>query len=294
MESTGLDLSMYGDGLVDVGVSRIPTIKSVSNRPRYHGSPETHHQLLEHGRAVIQKLVEDRRIKDAASPILFHPDLNKRNIFVSDENPAQITAFIDWQSASIEPAFWHADEVPDYAQPVPDPSQRYEYEPKSEACAKAFNICTQFNVPKLAAPRLMDENFFRLFRYCYRTWEDGAVVFREELIEISRRWKALGLAGSCPFSVPGDNEVAAHKKDFRLFEASQQLKHALSNLLNTATDGWVPAAEWEAAKLAHKQAYAQMLEVILNNKQPDDDEPLRSEADLREVWPFDLDKVADR
>lgn len=31
-----------------------------------------------------------------------------------------------------------------------------------------------------------------------------------------------------------------------------------------------------------------MLKAVLENKDPDDDEPIRNEDDLRDIWPFDL------
>lgn len=130
------------------------------------------------------------QIQSAATPVLFHPDLNKRNIFVSED--AIVTGIIDWQSASIESAFWHADDVPDFTMPT---------EPGG-LCAKTFEVCSQFSTPKLSGPRLMDENLFRPFRYSYRTWRDDAVAFRHELIEISRSWKELGFAGSSPYLLP--------------------------------------------------------------------------------------------
>lgn len=74
-------------------------------RPRYHGTVEDHLNLLELGRAVIKQISEDPRIKDASTPTLFHPDLHKKNIFVSNDDPTTIIAIIDWQSAAIEPAF---------------------------------------------------------------------------------------------------------------------------------------------------------------------------------------------
>lgn len=247
-----------------------------------------HHELLENGRAVLRKMANDPQIQDAAIPVLFHPDLHKRNIFVSDDDPTIITAFIDWQSSSIEPAFWYADEVPDFAQPILDPICEDQIEPKSEACAKAFNICTQFFTPKLSKPRLMDEALFRPFLYCYRTWEYGAVAFQEELIQTSRRWKELGLAESCPFPLPNPDELAIHRKNYNLSEAAHQLRRSLSSLLNTASDGWSPSEDWEAMESAHQELFRGMLQEVLENEHPDDDEPIRNEADLREIWPFDL------
>ncbi|KAF1999205.1 hypothetical protein P154DRAFT_577142 [Amniculicola lignicola CBS 123094] len=283
------EFAAYCDGLIDTGISKIPPAGALPQRPRYQGSITTHYELLEYGRAVAKKMAKDPRIQNAATPIIFHPDLHKRNIFVSEADPTVITAIIDWQSTSIEPAFWHADEVPDFAQPISDPSCEDQIEPKSEACAKAFDICTQFLVPKLSVPRSMEEALFRPFRYCYRTWEDGAVAFREELIQTSRCWKELGLAESCPFPLPSPDEYAVHRKDYKLFEAAHQLRHSLSSLLNTASDGWVPLEDWEATETAHRETFRGMRQQILGNEDPDDDEPIRDEADLREIWPFDLE-----
>lgn len=221
---------------------------------------------------------------------MFHPDLHKRNIFVSEEDPTTVSAIINWQSTSIEPAFWYADATPDFAQPIPDPSDENKIEPKSEACAEAYDLCIRFLAPKLAAARSTDEDYLRPFRYCYRTWEDGAVAFREELIQTSLRWKELGFAVPCPFPVPCPAELAVHQKDYKLFEAAQQLRHVLSSLLNTASDGWLPPEDWERTESAHREAFEGLLQEVLGNEQPDDDEPIKGENDLREIWPFDLEE----
>jgi len=238
---------------------------------------------------VIKQISDDPRVKDTAIPTLFHPDLHKRNIFVSDDDPTTITAIIDWQSAAIEPAFLYADEIPDFAKPIPHPSLDDQFEHNSERCAKAFDICTRFLIPTLAGPRMMDEAFFRPFRYCYRTWRDGAVVFRHELIETARRWKDLGLAAPCPFPTPTPTELAAHQKEYQRFVAAHELRNNLSSLLNTASDGWAPPEDWEIVEKAHKELFNGMLQAVLSNKAPDYDEPIRSEEELREIWPFDLE-----
>ncbi|USP78067.1 hypothetical protein yc1106_05341 [Curvularia clavata] len=174
-----LNINDYSDGLIDTGISRIPPAESISKRPRYQGSIDTHKKLLNYGRAMIKEMAKSPQIQNIASPMMFHPDLHKRNIFVSDEDPTVVSAIIDWQSTSIEPAFWYADSTPDFAQPILDPSGEDRIEPKSEACAKAYDYCVQFLAPKLFAARSTDEDYLRPFRYCYRTWEDGAVAFRE-------------------------------------------------------------------------------------------------------------------
>jgi len=244
--------------------------------------------LLNYSRAILKEMVKNSQIQNAASPIMFHPDLHKRNIFVSEEDPTVVSAIIDWQSTSIEPAFWYLDVMPDFAQPLSDPLGEDRIEPNSEACAKAYDACIQFLAPKLSAARSMNEAHFRPFRYCYRTWEDGAAAFREELIQTSRLWKELGFAVPSPFPLPCPDEIAVHKKEYKLFEAANQLRHSLSSLLNTASDGWVPAEDWERTQSAHREVFEGMLQEVLRNEQPDDDEPIRGEDDLREIWPFDL------
>lgn len=264
-----------------------PSDSQLPNRPSYHGSVQTHLELLKQGRAVLHAMSADTRVQDAASPTLFHPDLHKRNIFVSDNDPSVITAIIDWQSSSIEPAFWYADEVPDFAACATSTSSALKVH-DGELCKKAYEACTQFLVPKLARPRLMDEGMFRPFWYCYRTWKDGIVAFRHELIETSKAWRALGFAGSCPFALPTTEDLALHRKNYRLFEAAQNLRHDLSSLLDSASDGWVPPENWEAVKLQNMAMFKGMLQAVLENPDPDDDEPVRDERNLRDIWPFDL------
>ena len=245
---------------------------------------ETHLYLLETSRPILKRMSVGPRIRNAASPTLFHPDLQKRNFFVSEDDPTVITDIIDWQSASVEPAFWYADEIPDFARATAHPS----LDPNSDRCAKAFDVCTQFLVPKLAGPRLMDENLFRPFLYCYRTWKDGVAAFRHEIIETSQLWSELGFEGQRPIPTPSAEELAAHQKHYKLFEAAQNLRHHLASLLNTSSDGWVPPEDWEATKSAHKEMFDRMLQAVLHNEDPDDDEPIKEEGDLKAIWPFDL------
>lgn len=136
----------------------------------------------------------------------------------------------------------------------------------------------------------MDESYFRHFHYCYRTWDDGAAVFREELIQTSGRWKDLGFAGQSPFPMPSPDEYAVHQKEYKMFEAAHQLRLVLKSLLNTASDGWVPPEAWEATELAHEEIFQAMLQEIMGNKRPDNDEPIKNADDLKEIWPFDLKK----
>ncbi|GLA81919.1 hypothetical protein AtubIFM56815_006098 [Aspergillus tubingensis] len=233
------DLYEYCDGLIDAGLSRLPAVDlEMKRRPMYHGSVETHKMLLAQTRDLMRYL-------------------HKRNIFVLEDDPSEITAIIDWQAASIEPAFCYADEIPDFAT-------------ENE-------------------PRLMDQNLFRPFRYSYRTWKDGAAALHHDLIDTSQNWEKLGFAGPCPYAVPPPHELADHQRKYRLFEAAHNLRYDLAGLLNTATDGWVPTGDWEAAQTAHHEMFDGMLQAVLTNPEIDDpDEPVKDEETLRAIWPFDI------
>ena len=206
---------------------------------------------------------------------------------MSNDDPTVITDLIDWQSSSVEPGFEYADEVPDFAASIPDASS--EDQPaaiQAALCRQAFDACLRL-APKLYAARALDDDLFRPFRYCHRTWRDGAVAFRHELIELSSRWKELGLTGSCPYLAPTSDRLLNHQKEYRSFMIAQQLKRRLVHLLNTSQDGWVPAESWEAAKVAHKEAFGEISQAVRDAESSSDYSI--SEDDLRRIWPFDIE-----
>ncbi|KAK3168004.1 hypothetical protein OEA41_004450 [Lepraria neglecta] len=232
-------------------------------------------------------LSEDPRIRETAAPILYHADLHKRNVFVSDDDPTIITDLIDWQSSSIEPAFEYADETPDFGAPILDVSSGHQpADINAELCRQAFDACLQGLVPRLAAARALDDNLLRPFRYCHRTWSDGAVAFRQELIEISSLWKELGLAGSSPYPLPTSDEFLIHQKELETFVTAQHLKQRLTSLLDTTSDGWIPIHLWEDSQVAHKEAFDKLVRAVRNAENTGDQS--MSEEDLKKIWPFDI------
>ena len=243
--------------------------------------------MLSIGRKVIERLAEEPRIQGCAVPTLFHADLHKRNLFVDNDDPTVITSFIDWQSTSIEPAFEHADETPDFAASGFDgSSENSNPGNNNELCRQAFDACLQGLVPKLSDARRIDDTLLRPFRYCHRTWQDGAVAFRQELIEVSSRWKELGLSGSCPYKLPTPDELLAHQHEYETLVTAHGLKQRLMLLLDTTSDGWVPVSLWETTKKAHEEALAEFLQAVASAESADD-QPMTQE-DLRDIWPFDI------
>ncbi|KAL8860622.1 MAG: hypothetical protein Q9178_002975 [Gyalolechia marmorata] len=289
IDSAWSDLAAYCNGLIDTGLSRLPPVdKTLPESPHLSESVATHTRLLSFGRDVIHKLSKDPRIRATAAPTLHHADLHKRNIFVSDDDPTIITDIIDWQSSSIEPAFEYADVTPDFAGPTPNFS--FEDKPadiKAELCKEAFDACLQCLVPRLSAARALDGNLLRPFRYCHRTWRDGAVAFRQELMEISSRWKELGLPDSCPYPLPTSDGLVVYRREFENFVAARKLKQRLICLLDTTPDGWVPTEFWEATKSAHKEAFDGIAQAMRDAEVTGDES--MSEEELRKMWPFDIE-----
>lgn len=246
----------------------------------------------------MHQLVKDKRIQDAATPTLLHPDFHKRNIYVSAEEPTIITGMLDWQSTSIEPAFIYANETPDFAS-LPEETERSTFENGQDGhrvpglteqerkdaliCYQTYDVCMKGLAPKLRPARLLDPTLFRLFQYCHTTWRDSATAIRQELFELSARWAELGLQGSCPYS-PTEEELKEHIRDYEDFETVQRLKLWLRNSLNTNSDGWVPNDVWSAAKDAHRAAYDEWIRTAKESESHGDSLTI---AKADRLWPFD-------
>ncbi|CEL10124.1 hypothetical protein ASPCAL13249 [Aspergillus calidoustus] len=141
----------FSNGLIDAGLSRVPQTDSMpQSRPAYHGSPETHLAVLKMPRSVLKQMALDTQIQNYSKPVLFYSDLHKRNIFVSEDDPAVITGIIDWQGTSVKPAFRYSDEIPDFAT-------------EHELLTQAFDVTSQYRTPQLADPRLVTKACFDLF-----------------------------------------------------------------------------------------------------------------------------------
>ena len=113
------------------------------------------------------------------------------------------------------------------------------------------------------------------------------MAFRQELIEISSRWKELRLPNSCPYPLPTLDELVVYSREFEDFVAARKLKQRLICLLDTTPDGWVPTQLWEATKSAHKEAFDEIFQAVRDAKTTDDQS--MSEEQLRKTWPFDID-----
>lgn len=279
-------------GLVDAGISRVPC-EDPPARADFRGSVEANLELLTRGAAVLESLSRDPRIENISTPLLLHPDLHKRNIFVDPENPTSIIAVIDWQSTCLDPALFYFQDIPDLCsgfeafeqESESDGDQSPEETARRDTSAKDMAICRQtWDVglkgwaPRLYAAQNSDETLTRPFRYCYSCWKDGVAGFRNELVELCQKWSELGLDGSPPYQLTAE-ELAEHTRQWSDFQDAVNLRNGISQGLNTNEEGWVPMENCETAK----EAAAELLEQWLATARDDGMEMEKA----KQLWPFD-------
>ncbi|PGH21440.1 hypothetical protein AJ80_03231 [Polytolypa hystricis UAMH7299] len=285
-------LSGYASRLIDTAFTRLPN-EQVSARDRrpFRGSVEDHKRLLKICHKTMQMLTQDDRVQKAALPTLIHADYNKRNIYVSPNDPTVITGLIDWQLSCIESAFIYSQNTPDFAAlPDIDPSEEDEDgTPKGRdeerllkdlsICHQTYDVMATYKCRKLRPSRQLDSSLFRLFHYCFTSWRDGASAIRQELIDLRTLWPKLKLPGSeCPYS-PTKQELAEHAGQFEDFETMQKLKMWLKISMQTTSDGWVPNEVWDVAQEANRAAYDEWIETAKESEKKG-----RRRYDRRESW----------
>jgi hypothetical protein len=113
----------------------------------------------------------------------------------------------------------------------------------------------------------------------------GAAAIRQELVELTRRWKGLGLPGECAYQ-PSEEELLKHKKEYEDFEVQQRLKLWLQDSLGSNGDGWLPAEAFEAGEEAQKAAFDEWIKC--NREEFRDGNEEATEERARKLWPWDV------
>jgi len=297
LTQTGQDLLAYSNAQIDTGLARLPPINpdpDLYPQLSYQGSITQHIKLLQCARKALHAISTDPQLQTPSTPTLF-PDIQKRNILVSESDPSIVTAILEWKQAAIEPAFWYANLVPDFAhraagRPIPnEPLQKgedeEEYE-RDELCAKTYRDVMR-GIPKLNMPRDMHENIFRLYWVCVGTWERGLPSLHHELIELRKDWERLGFSGVCPYPEPSEEEIERHKKEYEDMKVTLGLKQLLCDTLCVQSDGWLVEENWDAVQEVHKDLYEKFLDVAKNVELEEGEERME-ERDVRVMWPFDI------
>ncbi|KAK2865461.1 hypothetical protein FQN49_003544 [Arthroderma sp. PD_2] len=288
------NLTEYTSGLIDTGFSRLPKNQPSDDRLPFRGTIQDHVDLLNACRKSMHILAGDERVQDAAAPTLVHPDYHKRNIYVSTDDPTKVTGMIDWQLASIEPAFIYVHDTPDFAsiaeqnpaeadeaeEPLSKEDQRLQKD--ISICHQTYDVIMKGKIPKMRTATRLDPTFFRLFHYCFTTWRDGAPAIRQELLDLHSLWSEMELPGDCPY-VPDEEELRKHAKQHEDFETRQKLKVWLTMSLKSGSDGWVPNEIWDAAQEANRAAYVEWMETAKALGEAEGMTPEKADR----LWPFD-------
>ncbi|EFW19952.1 conserved hypothetical protein [Coccidioides posadasii str. Silveira] len=272
------DFSSYTSALIDVGFARLPPPDRpllLQQRASYQGSVDKHLDLLKIGQAVFPNLIKHPAIQSNSTPTLFHPDLHKRNIFVSKDDPTTITGFIDWQSTSVEPVFEYAQDVPDFASIPPGGTSENA---ETSLCYQAYELGWAMLTPRLGATRKIDQRLLRPLIYCHRTWRDGFVPFTTELMRLREGWGELGFKTPCPIPALTAEEHVFYKEQLEIYEKMLEFRQDMIETLGVESDGWVCVDRWEDVKRAH----AYFFDTLMANMEDDKDR-----EDLRGMWPFD-------
>ncbi|KAM5454307.1 hypothetical protein MaudCBS49596_002324 [Microsporum audouinii] len=274
------DLSSYASALIDSGLARLPPAEQpvlCQQQASYQGSVDRHLGLLRVGQSVFPELIQHPDIYSNSTPTLFHSDLHKRNIFVSKDDPSIVTGIIDWQCASIEPAFYYAGHTPDFAKAPPEGTSESTDE---VLCSQAYELGWALLAPRLGATRKIDETLIRPFRYCHRTWRDGFVPFTCELMRLRDAWTQLGFANNCP--IPALDDMSFYEEQLDVYNKILEFRQDMVETLGVEDDGWVSENRWEGVKKAHQYFYETIMESMKNDK---------DREELKTMWPFDQCQV---
>ncbi|CAK4003626.1 Hypothetical predicted protein [Lecanosticta acicola] len=280
----------YLRALTDAGDSRIPTSTDTRNL-EFKGTVDQHLHLHRASEEILLSLAQTEPLQSTCTPTLLHHDMHKRNIFVSEQDPSQITALIDWQSSAVEPSHAYSDEMPDLCQKPEDWDDAELKDPLNDEQRKKVNelsilqrtweVIVRAYMPEIYRARAMDQDFLRVAQYASSAWRHGAVPVREDLIQLSRRWSGeLGLSGPCPYQ-PTTEEIEMQKRLWPQFRDNLDLRKMLYKGLRTDEAGWVPIDRWEDTRIAHKTLFDEWYHHVVESGE-------FTEEQARMAWPYDI------
>lgn len=231
--------------------------------------------------------------QDARCPLLFHPDLHARNIFVDSNDPTQVLSVIDWQSTAIEPAFVHAVEQPDFAEePLLDKTldaevthDSHEIQAHAQRCKTAWAAMV-FLCPKLGKAVSLDHDLCRYLASVACGYSDDMTTLRSLLTDVSRKWDELGLRGVCSYQ-PSKEDAKLLDLELDQLDSTQRLRTYLSRSLRCETDGWVEEGRWNEVVPMYREEYAGFVKAcVASREEYETEEDAERKAD--KLWPFDL------
>lgn len=236
---------------------------------------------------------ETAAFQDSFGPLLFHPDLDARNIFVDPDDPTQILGIIDWQSAAVQPAFVHALETPDFAEELSldrildadVPSDVREAQNHAQRCGQTWAIMLFF-CPKLGKATTLNPALCHYLAGVSSGHSDDAIAIRSLLTNTSSEWKSLDLPGDCPYQ-PSQADAESLSGQLDELESTERLRAYLSRLLRCEPNGWVEEGRWDEVLPVYREQYAEFVSAcVASREEMETEEDAVKKADR--LWPFDL------
>jgi len=226
-------------------------------------SPAAHIELLEIFLSVLHGLIPDTEI---SPPTLWHPDLQKPNIFISPTPPHEILSVIDWQTATTGPRYLQTvfpqamvytggcfelgDEpgipvLPEGFEELSAEEQAILKKHQWEAVAQKYHMALVkkdtrhlMGLAHPYAPLFIEPVFL-----APRTWEDGIHCLKCSLTRIQLNWHAINDHGApCPlkFSPEEIIRIVEVVERWKSYDARVEL---LFRELEVGVDGRVDEVE---------------------------------------------------
>jgi hypothetical protein len=294
---TGTTLSDMGKSLIRRSTSRARQCRDKKPSALLHGSIEEHLSLLEEAERVMPIIAGNSKLLDNSQPVMWHTDLHMGNIFVSKDDPEEVTGFIDWQNTSINPFFLQArwpvflNPPQDYQEGQVMPSLPKDFEQmddeekevalynKAKATwSKAYEVANYLNDRKSWRAMQVPAPLNELFRRCGETWDEGIVPLRATLIEIFLNQRDIGIAqGVLPLNFTQE-QISSHEREFRDYEEWHEMRKLVKDLLDTDDEGWIaPGRDLEEIKSRNKMLLEHYISKMASSKSPEE---------VKKVWPF--------
>ncbi len=239
-----------------------------------NNDPNNHIHLLDYCLEAFRNCTPS---SDLCSPVIWHPDLHRSNIFVTDHTPYTLIGVIDWQYSGISPFFTRTmlpnafayeggrvQFIPDSArQPLPS-----NFEELSEV-EKKLTLDDQFDagMRTLYEHIMMKKNAFqhifhtsrdarvlmRPFHAYPATWAHGLGKMQYVLAHLQHEWEEIAPSGSeCPFHFSEEDFKRIIINTDRISLYDEKVAEVRS-MLNLQADGWITNELYDVAATKNKE-----------------------------------------